>query len=339
MKKARRLPGRQAGAHADPPRGRRLDDAPVAPGFRLVSCVRRQMEEPGEPPPTPSAPPVIQTHLLRRPDLRLGLHRAVSPDRHTEPVFVASARPSTFGQRQGDWWVTWSATRRRRRSRLLLLRSSAKSRRNGCRAAKPHTRRFPDLFPRLRQVFRMQPLLRPARLRAGRYGFAALALVARPVRSAAPPRRSAQGLPDFTDLVEKVGPAVVNIRTTERPAPRRGPGGEIDEDMLEFFRRFGIPAPSRPNPRTPQQPATAMPQPRGVGSGFILNADGYVHDQRPCGRRRRRGDRHPGRQARVQGQDHRRRQALRRRARPDRRERPADRAHRRRRPSSRSASG
>ena len=38
----------------------------------------------------------------------------------------------------------------------------------------------------------------------------------------------AQGLPDFTELVEKVGPAVVNIRTTERcllytsPSPRDG---------------------------------------------------------------------------------------------------------------------
>ncbi|HEV7913006.1 MAG TPA: hypothetical protein VGP22_04520, partial [Albitalea sp.] len=35
--------------------------------------------------------------------------------------------------------------------------------------------------------------------------------------AAAPAPVQAQGgLPDFTDLVEKVGPAVVNIRTTER---------------------------------------------------------------------------------------------------------------------------
>ena len=51
----------------------------------------------------------------------------------------------------------------------------------------------------------------------------------------------AQGLPDFTDLVEKVGPAVVNIRTLERSrvGVRGGAGPEVDEDMLEFFRRFG----------------------------------------------------------------------------------------------------
>lgn len=87
----------------------------------------------------------------------------------------------------------------------------------------------------------------------------------------------AQGLPDFTELVEKVGPAVVNIRTTERVrAGRSGTGPEIDEDMLEFFRRFGIPIPNRPNPRGQQPTPDGEPQQRGLGSGFILSADGYV---------------------------------------------------------------
>jgi serine protease Do len=90
----------------------------------------------------------------------------------------------------------------------------------------------------------------------------------------------AQGLPDFTELVEKVGPAVVGIRTTERTRTARGAGGgagpESDEDMLEFFRRFGLPIPNRPAPRSPQATPDAEPQTRGVGSGFILNADGYV---------------------------------------------------------------
>jgi len=84
----------------------------------------------------------------------------------------------------------------------------------------------------------------------------------------------AQVLPDFAELAERVGPAVVNIRTTER-ARARGGVPEMDEDMLEFFRRFGL-IPNQPrNPR--QQPAPdAEPQQRGVGSGFILGADGYV---------------------------------------------------------------
>jgi serine protease Do len=62
-------------------------------------------------------------------------------------------------------------------------------------------------------------------------------------------------LPDFTDLVEQVGPSVVNIRTVERAVPRQGNGAESpDEEMQELFRRFfGVPLPSQPNgPRQPR---------------------------------------------------------------------------------------
>ena len=102
----------------------------------------------------------------------------------------------------------------------------------------------------------------------------AASLIATPVH--------AQALPDFTELVEKVGPAVVNIRTTERAKSGARSGGgapELDEDMLEFFRRFGLPVPNQPNqpnPRSPRQAPDGEPQQRGVGSGFILSADGYV---------------------------------------------------------------
>jgi serine protease Do len=112
---------------------------------------------------------------------------------------------------------------------------------------------------------------------AGRTGLVALVLSLGLLATATPAPVMAQGLPDFTELVEKVGPAVVNIRTTERShGSRVAPGGDIDEDMLEFFRRFGIPMPNRPNPHSPEQPGDGDAQPRGVGSGFILNADGYV---------------------------------------------------------------
>ena len=86
-------------------------------------------------------------------------------------------------------------------------------------------------------------------------------------------------LPDFTELVEKVGPSVVNIRTMERAGRNAMPGGGgsgMDPNMEEFFRRFGIPLPGgRGGPRGGGG-GDEEPQQRGVGSGFILTADGLV---------------------------------------------------------------
>ena len=84
-------------------------------------------------------------------------------------------------------------------------------------------------------------------------------------------------LPDFPDLVERVGPSVVNIRTTERRSARTGIPPEMNEELQDFFRRFGIPMPGqRPPDARPPGPGGDEPQQRGVGSGFILSQDGYV---------------------------------------------------------------
>ena len=83
-------------------------------------------------------------------------------------------------------------------------------------------------------------------------------------------------LPDFTDLVEQVGPSVVNIRTLEKVSARTGSGG--DEERLEFFKRLGLPMPNAPRqaPRPNRPQPQEEEQPRGVGSGFILSSDGLI---------------------------------------------------------------
>ena len=86
-----------------------------------------------------------------------------------------------------------------------------------------------------------------------------------------------KGLPDFTELVEQVGPSVVNIRTLEKAVTREAQGNEPDAEMQEFFRRFfGVPMPTPNLPRQQRRGQPEEAQPKGVGSGFILSADGFV---------------------------------------------------------------
>lgn len=100
-----------------------------------------------------------------------------------------------------------------------------------------------------------------------------------PITQAQTPPRVA--LPDFVDLVEKASPAVVNIRTTEKPATQQAQGGApgIPDEQAEFFRRFfGVPLPGAPG--GPKGPQNRRGQPeeieRGVGSGFIIDSSGVV---------------------------------------------------------------
>ena len=84
----------------------------------------------------------------------------------------------------------------------------------------------------------------------------------------------AQALPDFADLAERQGAAVVNISTTQvmRGHPRIGPGFPFDEDdpAFEFFKRFA----PRQFPGIPNMPREF--ENKSLGSGFIISADGYV---------------------------------------------------------------
>lgn len=80
----------------------------------------------------------------------------------------------------------------------------------------------------------------------------------------------AQNLPDFADLAEKQGAAVVNVSTTQ--VVRTSAGSlpfDQDDPAYEFFKRF--------MPRQPGMPGTPREyQNRSLGSGFIISADGYV---------------------------------------------------------------
>ncbi|WP_312236560.1 DegQ family serine endoprotease [Stenotrophomonas sp.] len=94
----------------------------------------------------------------------------------------------------------------------------------------------------------------------------------------APAPQLVSGLPDFTNLVEQVGPGVVNVETTivrsNRQARGMGPGG--DDEMPEFFRRFFGPDFQMPGQGPGGQDDSPRIQGRGMGSGFIISADGYV---------------------------------------------------------------
>lgn len=101
-----------------------------------------------------------------------------------------------------------------------------------------------------------------------------------PMAQATQPPLIVKGLPDFTELVERVGPSVVSIRTTQRVVEDAEEGDdEADAQMREFFRRFfGTPMPGQtPRKNAPKKGnEQGEERPRGVGSGFILSTDGYV---------------------------------------------------------------
>ncbi|MEO6173177.1 MAG: trypsin-like peptidase domain-containing protein, partial [Arenimonas sp.] len=81
-------------------------------------------------------------------------------------------------------------------------------------------------------------------------------------------------LPDFSILVERTGPAVVNIEASVKEPSRKMASADPSqmppgaEDMPEIFKKFF----GQPGMPMPQQPRSGT----AFGSGFIISSDGYV---------------------------------------------------------------
>ena len=79
------------------------------------------------------------------------------------------------------------------------------------------------------------------------------------------PATGVGSLPDFTELVEKHGSAVVNISTIQKAESRSGgPQQRLPDIFRHFFEDFG------------EQFEAPRPDARSQGSGFIISADGYI---------------------------------------------------------------
>lgn len=79
-----------------------------------------------------------------------------------------------------------------------------------------------------------------------------------------------RGLPDFSELAEKQGPAVVNISTTQVARNAQATPFPFDESdpAFEFFKRF--------IPRAPGGNAPREFENKSLGSGFVISADGHI---------------------------------------------------------------
>ena len=102
----------------------------------------------------------------------------------------------------------------------------------------------------------------------GRQQDAAHPVATAPVQNALPPSpgttaAAVRGLPDFTELVARYGPSVVNIAVVEKSRPVDA--DTPDDPLHDFLRRFGA-----------QPRGGAEPPAHGEGSGFIVSPDGTI---------------------------------------------------------------
>jgi serine protease Do len=145
--------------------------------------------------------------------------------------------------------------------------------------SRPHAA-FPMLVPPRLHKALAAAALASAALTAGQAAAAQPAVPAAPVPVQAPDAL-VRGLPDFTGLVETVGPAVVNIRTNIKPKAA-GPDTSLQAQMQqlieEYIRRHGGRGgrPGAPPGGSDGPDDEDGPEQGYIGSGFMLSPDGYV---------------------------------------------------------------
>jgi serine protease Do len=82
-------------------------------------------------------------------------------------------------------------------------------------------------------------------------------------------------LPDFAGLVERNAAAIVNISTQQR-VPVRSRSGDIEDLLRQLRPQPELDAPEQPLEGDEDSDEPPMRQRGGVGSGFVISADGYI---------------------------------------------------------------
>src|SRR5215208_2931157 len=140
------------------------------------------------------------------------------------------------------------------------------------------TRRFPIGVDLMSQNFRSRGLASVAAVAIVASGAVGAALYegqpALAQTAKAPITVNAQAPATFADVVDQVKPAVVSVRVKVENAMTDGDGlpsqlENVPPQLREFFRRFGD-GDDRSGPRQRREIR------QGVGSGFLISADGYV---------------------------------------------------------------
>ncbi len=90
----------------------------------------------------------------------------------------------------------------------------------------------------------------------------AIDLDARAITDAAP-----QQVVSYADVLEEATPSVVSVYTSRIVSPA------TRQQVPDFFRQFGLPAPQQ---RQPVQPQPERRESLGVGSGVVISEDGYI---------------------------------------------------------------